>query len=109
MSNDGNLIQHLEDELEALREAGTYKTEHELESPQDAVVDVDGMDDVVMLTSNNYLGLADHPRIKRAAREAIDEWGYGMASVRFICGTDTLHLELEERIAEFFETDAAIL
>ncbi len=107
--SDNTLIEHLERELEALREAGTYKTEHELESPQDAVVDVDGMDDVVMLTSNNYLGLADHPRIKDAAKRAIDEWGYGMASVRFICGTDTLHLELEDRIAEFFGTEAAIL
>ncbi|MBW3660621.1 MAG: glycine C-acetyltransferase [Gemmatimonadetes bacterium] len=103
------LIEHLAGELDALREAGTYKSEHELESPQDAVVDVDGRDDVVMLTSNNYLGLADHPRIKAAARRAIEEWGYGMASVRFICGTDTLHLKLEERIAGFFETEAAIL
>ena len=109
MSRDSNgLIGHLEEELRALREAGTYKEEQALESPQRAEVTVEGRD-VVMLTSNNYLGLADHPRIREAAKRAIDEWGYGMASVRFICGTDTLHLELEERLAEFFDTEAAIL
>ncbi|HUP20189.1 MAG TPA: glycine C-acetyltransferase [Gemmatimonadota bacterium] len=102
------LLDHLEDQLRALREAGTYKTERVLEGPQDAEVRVDGRA-VVMLTSNNYLGLASHPRIEAAARDAIERWGYGMASVRFICGTDRLHLELERRIAEFFETDAAIL
>ena len=102
------LTRHLESELDALREAGTYKVERELQGPQDAAVEVNGRE-VVMLTSNNYLGLANHPRIRGAARSAIDEWGFGMASVRFICGTDTLHLELERRIAEFFEADAAIL
>jgi glycine C-acetyltransferase len=102
------LTRHLEAELNALREAGTYKAERELEGPQDAEVKVNGRE-VVMLTSNNYLGLANHPRIRAAAREAVDAWGYGMASVRFICGTDSLHLELEERIADFFEADAAIL
>ncbi len=102
------LTRHLEAELNALREAGTYRTERELEGPQDAEVKVNGRE-VVMLTSNNYLGLANHPRIRAAAREAVDAWGYGMASVRFICGTDSLHLELEERIADFFEADAAIL
>src|SRR5512145_1214559 len=102
------LTRHLEAELNALREAGTYKAERELEGPQDAEVTVNGRE-VVMLTSNNYLGLANHPRIRAAAVEAVDAWGYGMASVRFICGTDSLHLELEERIARFFEADAAIL
>jgi glycine C-acetyltransferase len=105
--SDG-LTRHLEAELEGLREAGTYKVERTLEGPQDAKVAVDGRE-VVMLTSNNYLGLANHPRIRAAAREAVEEWGYGMASVRFICGTDSLHLELERRIADFFESDAAIL
>jgi glycine C-acetyltransferase len=102
------LTRHLEAELSALREAGTYKVERELEGPQDAEVEVNGRE-VVMLTSNNYLGLANHPRIRAAARDAVDAWGYGMASVRFICGTDSLHLELEDRIANFFEADAAIL
>lgn len=107
-ADSGKLIEHLEEELLALREAGTYKVEHELQGPQGDMVPVDGRS-VVMLTSNNYLGLAHHPRIRRAASEALDAWGYGMASVRFICGTDSLHLALERRIAGFFHTDAAIL
>ena len=102
------LLKHLEGELVALREAGTYKVERVLQGPQDAEVEVEGRE-VVMLTSNNYLGLANHPRIRAAATAAVEEWGYGMASVRFICGTDSLHLELEQRIAAFFETDDAIL
>ena len=106
MSND--LFAHLDDQLRDLRDAGTYKVERELQGPQDAEVEVAGRD-VIMLTSNNYLGLANHPRIRAAAHAAIDEWGFGMASVRFICGTDTLHLELERRLADFFEADAAIL
>jgi len=102
------LVEHLEAELTALREAGTYKVERVLQGPQDAEVEVDGRE-VVMLTSNNYLGFANHPRIREAARAAVDKWGFGMASVRFICGTDSLHLDLERRIADFFETDDAIL
>lgn len=102
------LLDDLERELAALVEAGTYKTEQELEGPQGARVRVEGRS-VVMLTSNNYLGLADHPRIVEAARRALDEWGFGMASVRFICGTQTLHRRLERRIAGFFGVDAAIL
>jgi glycine C-acetyltransferase len=102
------LLAHLEAELDALREAGTFKVERELQGPQDAIVDVEGRS-VVMLTSNNYLGLANHPRIREAAVGAIEEWGFGMASVRFICGTDSLHLRLESRIAEFFEAEDAIL
>ncbi len=107
MAHD-DMLTHLEAQLAGLREAGTYKVERELEGPQDADVVVGGRE-VIMLTSNNYLGLANHPRIRQAARDAIEEWGFGMASVRFICGTDSLHLELERRIAEFFEADAAIL
>ncbi|MGH7566404.1 MAG: glycine C-acetyltransferase [Gemmatimonadota bacterium] len=103
-----DLLAHLDAQLGDLREAGTYKVERELEGPQDAGVQVGGRD-VIMLTSNNYLGLANHPRIREAARAAVDEWGFGMASVRFICGTGTLHLELEQRIASFFEAEDAIL
>ena len=108
MGEKWGLVAHLASGVEALREAGTLKIEHELEGPQAASVEVDGRR-VIMLTSNNYLGLANHPRIRAAAREAIDTWGYGMASVRFICGTDTLHLALERRIADFFEVEDAIL
>ncbi|CAN5350990.1 glycine C-acetyltransferase [soil metagenome] len=103
-----SLVEDLAEELAALKEAGTFKIERELEGPQGATVTVEGRP-VIMLTSNNYLGLADHSRIRAAAREAIAEWGFGMASVRFICGTDTLHLALEKRIAEFFDADGAIL
>lgn len=108
MSDRERFLTDLEAELTALREAGTWKLEHALSGPQGPAVEVDGRS-VIMLTSNNYLGLADHPRIRAAAREALEEWGFGMASVRFICGTQTLHLELERRIAGFFELDDAIL
>src|SRR6266511_4296012 len=102
------LINHLAGEMAKLREAGTYKEELVLESPQDARVKVGGRE-VVMLTSNNYLGFANHPRVKEAQKRAIDRWGAGMASVRFICGTEDLHKELESEIAGFFGTDDAIL
>src|SRR5437870_3902196 len=103
-----NLIDHLAGEMTKLREAGTYKEELVLQSPQDARVKVGGRE-VVMLTSNNYLGFANHPRIREAQKKAIDRWGAGMASVRFICGTEELHRELEAEIASFFGTDDAIL
>jgi glycine C-acetyltransferase len=102
------LIDHLSGEMAKLREAGTYKEELVLESPQDARVKVGGRE-VVMLTSNNYLGFANHPRVREAQKKAIDRWGAGMASVRFICGTEKLHRELEAEIASFFGTDDAIL
>lgn len=102
------LIDHLAGEMAKLREAGTYKEELVLDSPQDARVKVDGRE-VVMLTSNNYLGFANHPRVKEAQKRAIDRWGAGMASVRFICGTEALHKELEAEIAGFFGTDDSIL
>ncbi len=102
------LIDHLAGEMAKLKEAGTYKEELVLESPQDARVRVNGRE-VVMLTSNNYLGFANHPRVREAQKKAIDRWGAGMASVRFICGTESLHRELEAEIASFFGTDDAIL
>jgi glycine C-acetyltransferase len=102
------LIDHLAAEMSKLREAGTYKEELVLESPQDAKVRVGGRE-VVMLTSNNYLGFANHPRVREAQKKAIDRWGAGMASVRFICGTEQLHKELEAEIAAFFGTNDAIL
>ncbi|HKF41467.1 MAG TPA: glycine C-acetyltransferase [Thermoanaerobaculia bacterium] len=102
------LIDHLAGEMKKLREAGTYKEELVLQSPQDAHVKVDGRE-TVMLTSNNYLGFANHPRVREAQKKAIEKWGAGMASVRFICGTETLHKELEAEIASFFGKDDAIL
>jgi glycine C-acetyltransferase len=103
-----NLIHHLAGEMAALRKAGTYKEELVLESPQGAHVRVGGRD-VLMLTSNNYLGLANHPRIREAQKKAVDRWGAGLASVRFICGTQALHKELEAEISSFFGTADTIL
>jgi glycine C-acetyltransferase len=103
-----NLVDHLASEMAGLRQAGTYKEELVLESPQGARVRVGGRE-VVMLTSNNYLGFANHPRVREAQKKAVDRWGAGLASVRFICGTQALHRELEAEIASFFGKDDAIL
>ena len=102
------LIDHLAGQMAELRAKGTYKEELVLQSAQGPRVKVGGRE-VVMLTSNNYLGFASHPRIKEAQKRAVDRWGAGLGSVRFICGTQELHLELEAEIASFFGTDAAIL
>ena len=102
------LIEHLAGELAALAANKTLKVERILESAQDARVRVEGRD-VLMLTSNNYLGFANHPRIREAQKKAIDRWGAGLGSVRFICGTERLHKELEETISRFFETPDTIL
>ncbi|HEX8183215.1 MAG TPA: glycine C-acetyltransferase, partial [Blastocatellia bacterium] len=106
--NPGELYSVLDRELENIKEAKTFKYEVPLESEQGGDVTVEGRE-VVMLASNNYLGLANHPRIKDAARRGLDRWGYGMASVRFLCGTEPIHLELERKIAEFLGCEAAIL
>ncbi|MBS1677477.1 MAG: glycine C-acetyltransferase [Actinobacteria bacterium] len=95
-------------ELEAIRTDGLYKDERVIETPQGGEVAVAGAE-VINLCANNYLGLADHPTVVAAAREALDRWGYGMASVRFICGTQAIHIELEQRLSEFLATEATIL
>jgi glycine C-acetyltransferase len=95
--------------LAEIRAAGVYKHELVMTSPQDAHVRLDDGREVLNLCANNYLGLANHPEIVAAAREALETHGYGMASVRFICGTQDLHRELEERISEFLGTEATIL
>jgi glycine C-acetyltransferase len=92
-----------------MSEAGTLKRELSLKGPQGPVVDIEGVGEVIMLTSNNYLGLADHPVIAEAAAKAERDYGYGLASVRFICGTQTIHRQLEEKIAEFLGTEDTIL
>src|SRR2546423_60264 len=104
-----SLITTLSAELDAMSAAGTLKRELKLMSPQGPVVEVEGKGEVIMLTSNNYLGLADHPAIIEAAEKAERDYGYGLASVRFICGTQTIHRDLEHRIAEFFGTEDTIL
>jgi len=106
--NPNELYSTLDRELENIKEAKTFKYEVPLESEQGGEVTVGGQR-VVMLASNNYLGLSNHPRIKQAAHEAIDRWGYGLASVRFLCGTEPIHFELERRIAKFVGCEAAIL
>src|SRR5215211_2690317 len=103
------LLSTLSEELQQMSDAGTLKRELALKGPQGAVVDVEGLGEVIMLTSNNYLGLADHPTIIEAAEKAERDYGYGLASVRFICGTQTIHHVLEERIAAFFGTEDTIL
>ena len=105
----GSLQQELMGELDGLREARLYKGELVLESPQSAHVEVEGMGGLLNLCANNYLGLADHPAVIEAARDALERWGFGMASVRFICGTQTLHKQLEERLSEFLGTEDTIL
>jgi glycine C-acetyltransferase len=98
----------LRETLEEIRAAGLYKNERRLASPQSAHVSTSGAD-VLNFCANNYLGFADHPDVVAAARAALDEWGFGMASVRFICGTQTQHAELERRLSEFLGTAATIL
>jgi glycine C-acetyltransferase len=105
----GTLRDDLVETLAEVREAGLYKSELEITTPQGAHVDVTGRGELLNLCANNYLGLANHPAIVAAAHEALDRWGYGMASVRFICGTQALHRELEERLSEFLGTDDTIL
>ncbi|HTG18385.1 MAG TPA: hypothetical protein VK747_24295 [Blastocatellia bacterium] len=93
--NPDELYSTLNNELENLKEAKTFKYEVPLESEQGGRATVEGRE-VVMLASNNYLGLSNHPRIKQAARRGLDRWGYGMASVRVLCGTEPIHFELEQ-------------
>src|SRR5512142_3108913 len=104
-----SLLSTLSAELDEMASAGTLKRELALTSPQGPVVQIEGRGDVIMLTSNNYLGLADHPAIVEAAEKAERDYGYGLASVRFICGTQDIHKKLEAKISEFFGTEDTIL
>ena len=101
--------QHLRDELDAIRQAGLYKQERLLTTPQGAHVGITSGREVLNLCANNYLGLAQHPEVNAAARAGLEEWGYGLASVRFICGTQNLHKQLEQRLSEFLGTEDTIL
>jgi glycine C-acetyltransferase len=98
-----------ESQLREIREAGLYKSERILASPQSARVDLPSGKSILNLCANNYLGLADHPEVVKAAHEALDRWGYGLSSVRFICGTQEIHKELERRLSEFLGTEETIL
>jgi glycine C-acetyltransferase len=108
----GNFLDALAEQTEALKAQGLYKQERLIAGPQQAAIDVrnnGGTTQVINLCANNYLGLANHPAILEAAHAALDEYGYGMASVRFICGTQTVHKQLEERISRFLGTEDTIL
>ncbi|MCW2310103.1 glycine C-acetyltransferase [Rhodobium gokarnense] len=110
MSDD--FTAHLKNTLEEIEEAGLYKRERLIAGPQGGRIDIasdGGKREVINLCANNYLGLANHPEIVAAAKQALDEFGFGMASVRFICGTQTLHRQLEERIARYLGKEDAIL
>ncbi|MFY8056268.1 MAG: glycine C-acetyltransferase [Planctomycetaceae bacterium] len=103
------LTDHAVAELQSIRTQGLFKAERTIDSPQNTSIRLADSSQVVNLCANNYLGLADHPAIVQAAREALDRWGYGMASVRFICGTQSVHHALEQRISSFLGTDDTIL
>jgi glycine C-acetyltransferase len=105
---DTALLERLRTELAALREQGLYKSERVLEGPQGGVVEAAGHE-LINLCANNYLGLANHPAVREAAQRALDEYGYGMASVRFICGTQQTHKALEQRLARYLGTEDLIL
>jgi glycine C-acetyltransferase len=101
--------QHLQTELDGIRAAGLYKSERILTTPQGAVVKTTEGREVINLCANNYLGLSSHPKVIEAAHEALRTHGFGLSSVRFICGTQDLHKELEARIARFVGCEDAIL
>jgi len=103
------LLERLAGELSALKEQGLYKSERVIDSPQQAAIHMQGGREVINLCANNYLGLANHPELISAAHDALDRYGYGMASVRFICGTQTPHKELEARISAFLGMEDTIL
>jgi glycine C-acetyltransferase len=99
----------IQDEIDGIREAGLYKSERVIDSPQESKIRVADGQQVINLCANNYLGLSDHPAIVKAAHEALDRWGYGLSSVRFICGTQSIHKQLERRLSEFLGTEDTIL
>lgn len=105
----GKIQQHLQKELENIKEAGLYKEERIIVSPQGAEITLDSGEKVLNFCANNYLGLSSHPEVIQAAKEALDSHGFGMSSVRFICGTQDIHKTLERKIAEFYGTEDTIL
>ena len=104
-----NFKPHIERQLKEIHDAGLYKIEREINSPQGSKVSVLERSNVLNLCANNYLGLAEHPDVSLSAKKGLDDWGYGMASVRFICGTQTLHKELEDKLSTFLGMQDTIL
>ena len=105
----GKIKEHLAKELESIEQAGLYKNERIISSPQDVEIKLSSGQSVLNFCANNYLGLSSHPRVVEASHKALDSHGYGMSSVRFICGTQDIHRELELKVAEFFGMEDTIL
>jgi glycine C-acetyltransferase len=105
----GKIQQHLQKELQDIKDAGLYKSERVIISSQDAVIKISTGQEVINFCANNYLGLSNNPEVIQAAKDALDSHGFGMSSVRFICGTQDIHKQLEKKIAEFYKTDDTIL
>ncbi|HCE54370.1 MAG TPA: glycine C-acetyltransferase [Lutibacter sp.] len=105
----GKIQQHLQKELQDIKDAGLYKSERVITSSQDAVIKISTGQEVINFCANNYLGLSNNPEVIQAAKDALDSHGYGMSSVRFICGTQDIHKQLEQKIAEFYKTEDTIL
>ncbi|MDP2069966.1 MAG: glycine C-acetyltransferase [Lutibacter sp.] len=105
----GKIQQHLQKELQDIKDAGLYKSERVIVSSQDAVIKISTGQEVINFCANNYLGLSNNPEVIQAAKDALDSHGFGMSSVRFICGTQDIHKQLEQRIAEFYKTEDTIL
>ena len=104
----GKFQAHLQKELEDIKQAGLYKQERLIEGPQQAAISVKGQE-VLNFCANNYLGLSNHPNLIKGAKEMMDRRGYGMSSVRFICGTQDIHKQLEAAISDYFHTEDTIL
>jgi len=105
----GKIKEELTQEIQSIRDAGLYKEERIIMTPQGAEIEVKGGKEVLNFCANNYLGLSSHPRVIEAAHKALDEWGFGMSSVRFICGTQDIHKILEDKISKFLQTEDTIL
>jgi glycine C-acetyltransferase len=105
----GAIKEHLEKEIEEIKENGLYKKERIITSPQGAVIKISTGQEVINFCANNYLGLSSHPEVIQAAKDTMDSHGFGMSSVRFICGTQDIHKELEDKIADFYGTEDTIL
>jgi len=105
----GKIKERLQKELQEIKDNGLYKKERIITSPQDAVIKISTGQEVINFCANNYLGLSSHPEVIQAAKDTLDSHGFGMSSVRFICGTQDIHKELEQKIADFYQTEDTIL
>ena len=105
----GKIKEHLKKELQDIKEAGLFKKERIITSSQEAVIKIDSGEEVINFCANNYLGLSNNKEVIQAAKDSLDTHGFGMSSVRFICGTQNIHKQLEEKIANFYETEDTIL